>query len=1051
MSIFNGINFFCSSTLSEKRKDELTLLLKHNGAQPAPLEEATHVITLSLDYEGQDHAKEGCVAVTDYWVDRSLILGKLQLVHHFSPDPAMLFSGVVACATDLVPSDVEVLSAGFTALGGQWRAGLTRDVTHLFAIGPGSEKYQTAMRYHKETQVKVLVPHWFDDSVRLGLRGLSTAAYEWPDPPILTFGKPSPEIGEVGDSILRPQNKLSQDKKALYKAVLMTAEQEARLGQAEPRDIWGHRRILLSPDLELSDGRKKAIEAGIVRSGGVAVEYDAKSTDSEYNFDVLIARYRWGDLYVQGVNGRKVIGSLTWLFHVESTGTIGTPTAQLLHYPIPKNRLKGFWPMCEITVTNYTGDARDYLKKLIGLMGATSRRVSNISFLIYSISGNKATKARNWSIPVVNHTWLEDCFIQWKNLSVGLEKYIVFPPGLDFSDHLGERGIQREVILESLPNLIVEMAYGQDMATPMEEGPDHREGGNSPLANVNNPGPRTDKDVEHTIGGLDREERMNVQSQPKEAQGVGEKDQGRTAPREAAQKSEPKRVRRSPRRASAGSSPFRQLISPFQRTYEGPSSARKRRHGADPETTEEEEVSSPTKKSARSKFTTADSPVRTPSKAPQKSPLRSRPVTPLRMESVLMPPIGTGGALGRSPQRSTKKTSPTKVKPKSHGSQSELTSSGHRRPLSPLTVDTTMDRGEGSSRQASRRSAATKASQRLRDEVMPDVVNFEKEMRRGHVRAANILEPKQQGREKTNAGSKAVVAKGKKRASIPHAADTPASSDDEHKRKKRRLSGVKRKDRPAGARDDERADRVGASSQGTAEIPSSKVGMKGTKVKKAPSGEDSRPVEVIPSEKSVGVLATQVTLDENEEKALAKLGAKVGVKPDECTHLIVKTLARTEKLLCAMAVAPAVVTEKWVRDSIAVKKLLPADKYVLVDPASENKWKFKLTDALKRAKANKGQLFAGKVFYVTNKVPLDKKLLKNVVLAHGGQIRHQNPTVRALSGKVSGDHYVISSPEDSSIWRPIAEAGHPIYSHELILSAALTQEIRLNDEDSRID
>ena len=25
----------------------------------------------------------------------------------------------------------------------------------------------------------------------------------------------------------------------------------------------------------------------------------------------------------------------------------------------------------EITVTNYTGDARDYLKKLIGLMGAT--------------------------------------------------------------------------------------------------------------------------------------------------------------------------------------------------------------------------------------------------------------------------------------------------------------------------------------------------------------------------------------------------------------------------------------------------------------------------------------------------------------------------------------------------------------------------------------------------------------------------------------------------------------------------------------------------------
>jgi hypothetical protein len=30
-----------------------------------------------------------------------------------------------------------------------------------------------------------------------------------------------------------------------------------------------------------------------------------------------------------------------------------------------------YYAVQEITVTNYTGDARDYLKKLIGLMGAT--------------------------------------------------------------------------------------------------------------------------------------------------------------------------------------------------------------------------------------------------------------------------------------------------------------------------------------------------------------------------------------------------------------------------------------------------------------------------------------------------------------------------------------------------------------------------------------------------------------------------------------------------------------------------------------------------------
>lgn len=67
---------------------------------------------------------------------------------------------------------------------------------------------------------------------------------------------------------------------------------------------------------------------------------------------------------------------------------------------------------------------------------------------------------------------------------------------------------------------------------------------------------------------------------------------------------------------------------------------------------------------------------------------------------------------------------------------------------------------------------------------------------------------------------------------------------------------------------------------------------------------------------------------------------------------------------------------------------------MLTDPVSETKWKFKLVDALKRAKANKGQLFTSKVFYVTNNVPLDKKLLKNVILAHGGQVSRRGTYVR---------------------------------------------------------
>ena len=84
---------------------------------------------------------------------------------------------------------------------------------------------------------------------------------------------------------------------------------------------------------------------------------------------------------------------------------------------------------------------------------------SNTVVIAAYISGMKTTKAVNWSIPIVNHLWLEDCWVQWRALSVGLEKYIRelssflirgealrtelspdFPPGVDFSKVLGERG-----------------------------------------------------------------------------------------------------------------------------------------------------------------------------------------------------------------------------------------------------------------------------------------------------------------------------------------------------------------------------------------------------------------------------------------------------------------------------------------------------------------------------------------------------------------------------------------------------------------------------------
>ena len=67
--------------------------------------------------------------------------------------------------------------------------------------------------------------------------------------------------------------------------------------------------------------------------------------------------------------------------------------------------------------------------------------------------------------------------------------------------------------------------------------------------------------------------------------------------------------------------------------------------------------------------------------------------------------------------------------------------------------------------------------------------------------------------------------------------------------------------------------------------------------------------------------------------------------------------------------------------------LFVAEKgFALQDNAGENKYGVDLKQSLRRAKELGGKLLAGRTFYVTPKVAVDPKLLKNVVNACGGQV-----------------------------------------------------------------
>ncbi|KAG2357386.1 hypothetical protein BDR07DRAFT_1363282 [Suillus spraguei] len=1186
----------------------------------------------------------------------------------------MIFSGIVACATDLSPSDLEVLSAGITSLGGQWRTGLTRDVTHLFALHEQSDKYQTAMHFAPHTHMSVLTPHWFDDSVRVGRR-VPEGPYLWPNPKVLqpgmqvTMDDDDVEIGESG----RKKRKKSGETR--LSSPIVTEEAERREGV----NVWAGRRLLLSRSLELRKGHREAVEANIQRAGGIVVKVKGTSTDEEGQeneeatlvdeCDVFVTRYRSGKAYFKAARSSRpiLIGNLTWMFHVDASGTLNDPHDSLLWYPVPKGGIPGL-NECEITVTNYTGAARDYLKKLIQVMGARftpSMSQSNKVLVAGYSPSPKTQRAVAWSLPIVNHTWLEDCFIAWKNLTVGVDKYILFPPGVDFGKMLmtpiggtnagsvsmtsggpvpGGRGVG-PIDIDAEEQRDAE--YRRGMVNEVEPVTSSRE---TPRLNVNTkttsgtsrpkvidgegssppktPRPATSrpkrnsltasqatdlsargvKEVEIAVdfgddddlnfndaGDMVASVAMDIDDEqvspskalrdqkpkpkssgkskkslfrqlevaPEDEGGTTSIDNGSSGPTKPRPRKRLKIVQESTvsdasddvvevyeGRVTDGVKNSREIDEESSADDEVPSKAKTKASGKSSKLPTSKEKTKPHKAghpppsrersnsesvpahSSRSilgsstpvktgmkpkpkpketpqhisslsdddddeifarpvkhKSATSSAKVRakepptTSSKAKEKQNARARSLsttrspsppaktfmTPKRTVSVLVPPLPKDYL---SP--SSRKDTPTNKEGRSelartnsiNASAAEASTSGSKRgrpSLSkpPTSTPTVKNKSKSKARDESasehdddisvvsdaytsrgllKRSAANKATSKLRDEIMPDVVNFEKERKNAKRRRSSGLNnsfiplgDEEEAEEKRDGKKRKVDNARAEDADEEAEVEEVISSSISHTK----LKSKSKKRAEDGMDIDE-------------DEPSKRKGMKATQNKKGSHASDVATNQLSgPSRESgmVRVMTTGIQLTDDTIKRLNKLGAKMTIKPNDCTHLVAKGIVRTEKFLCAIASSPFVLTEGWVNSSVRSGKLLPETDFLISDPESERKWNFKLSTSLERAKReDRGDsLLKGMTFYVTPKVEIDLKLLKAVIASAGGQVQTSKPTARIL--KANKSRHVISCPADQSIWRPLVEEGFTIYSTELILLAVLTQEIRWKDDN----
>src|SRR6202035_3321409 len=115
-----------------------------------------------------------------------------------------------------------------------------------------------------------------------------------------------------------------------------------------------------------------------------------------------------------------------------------------------------------MTVTNYQGEARVYLEKLIEACGAkftrnmttanthliAARSFLFLTYLTNSKSGDKCKHAHDWGIDVVNHLWLEETYAKWQVQSVTIPRYTHFPPQTNLTEIVDKTEIQEEGIVD---------------------------------------------------------------------------------------------------------------------------------------------------------------------------------------------------------------------------------------------------------------------------------------------------------------------------------------------------------------------------------------------------------------------------------------------------------------------------------------------------------------------------------------------------------------------------------------------------------------------------
>ncbi|EPZ35823.1 hypothetical protein O9G_005806, partial [Rozella allomycis CSF55] len=171
---------------------------------------------------------------------------------------------------------------------------------------------------------------------------------------------------------------------------------------------------------------KRVVQESIESQGGQIV-YDFDSSTH------VLCDSRLDTNYERALQSGKTVVSTFWIFDVLRDGVKHDPKMHIHMYP-KRGEIIPNADKLIISISNYTGMARERIKFMINEMGATYTGTfspENTHLVCNDSTTVKFQKAKEFShVKIVNHLWIEDTFNAWKIQKWDQTKYQTIVPAL---------------------------------------------------------------------------------------------------------------------------------------------------------------------------------------------------------------------------------------------------------------------------------------------------------------------------------------------------------------------------------------------------------------------------------------------------------------------------------------------------------------------------------------------------------------------------------------------------------------------------------------------